>query len=188
MTKFILQGGVRVSRAKLQKILTEIGQEITDRRIKILIIPFARKRSEWKKVYLKYRKRYSKLFVGNEVILASPEIALLRSQINSSDIIFVCGGSELLLKRYLKSIKPKLLDNKVIVGISAGVNIFSSYYYSNDRDRIEKGLGILPIKTMCHYNLSKKEKFKKLISHKNKLRNISLAIKEEDYIALFIQF
>jgi peptidase E len=188
MTKFILQGGGRISKVKLQKILAEIRQEITDRRVKILIIPFARKRSEWKKVYLKYCKRYSKLFIGNEVILASPETTLLRSQINSSDIIFVCGGNELLLKRYLKSIKPKLFNNKVIVGVSAGANVFSSYYYSNDRNRIEKGLGILPIKTMCHYNLSKKEKFKKLISHKNKLRNISLAIKEKDYIILFIQF
>lgn len=186
MTKFILHGGGDLFGQKLKKILTEIIQNISVKKVKILVIPFARKKNEWEDVYIKYCKRYSRLSLEKEFILASQDINSLKLQISSSDIIFLCGGSELLIKKYLKGIKSSLFNNKIIIGVSAGANILSSYYYSNDRNRIEKGLGILPIKTICHFNLSKNKKLKKLVSYKNKQQKITFPIKEGDFIVLFV--
>ena len=150
----------------------------------VLVVPFARAENDWKKVFKKYLKKYDGLKIKKKFILASPNNKIFKKQIRKSNLIFLCGGSELPLLGYLKDLKLEDLNNKVVVGISAGTNIFSKYYYSNDRNTIGRGLGLLPIKTLCHYNNQRYSRFKKLIKHGNKY--ITYIIKEGDYIKVEI--
>lgn len=132
-----------------------------------------------------YYARYKRIALKRNFILASSNFNLLREQIKTANIIFIPGGNENFLKKYLKKVKFSSFDNKTIIGSSAGTNIFSSLYYSNDRNRIEKGLYNLPIKTICHFDDKKRERLKKLILAKNKLKLPTFALEEGNFITLF---
>jgi peptidase E len=186
MIKLILHGGGNLIGSSLKAIISEIKKDLPkDRSTKILIIPFARAEEEWKDVFDKYCGRYAGISVKKIFESASPDLKKLRDQINVSDIIFFPGGSEILLKKYLKNIKFSLFKNKTIIGVSAGANIFSNIYYSNDRRAIESGLYKLPIQTICHFDASKNDKLNKLILAGKKLKKITLAISEGEFFVLF---
>ncbi|MFA5133683.1 MAG: Type 1 glutamine amidotransferase-like domain-containing protein [Patescibacteria group bacterium] len=186
MTKLILHGGGDPAESKLKIMIREIEKDIPkDKSIKILIAPFARAKEEWKGVFDRYSKRYVGISAKKIFILASPHSRELKNQVKISDVIFFPGGSERLLKKYIKYIDFSLFKNKTIVGVSAGANIFSSSYYSNDRGAVEKGFYKLPIKTICHFNDLKKNQLKKLILGREKSKKITLAIGEGDFFVLF---
>ena len=62
--------------------------------------------------------------------------------------------------------------NKIIIGVSAGTNFLSKLYFSNDREKVEVGLGVLPIKTICHFSAEKNKKVA-LLSAKKRLPSFS---------------
>jgi len=67
--------------------------------------------------------------------------------------IYIRGGNVFKLLEVLKSY-PKFLEvveEKVIVGSSAGAYVLSKYFYSQEGRGIFDGLGILPIAITCHY-------------------------------------
>ena len=65
---------------------------------------------------------------------------------------------------------------------SAGVYVLSQYYYSNSRDDIYTGFGILPIKTFCHYTEEKSNKLEKLKKYGEDVP--VYAIPEETYVII----
>ncbi len=186
MIKLILHGGGNLNKKELERIIREIKKDFSNKdRIKILIVPFARVEEDWKSVFDKYNKRYFDISLEKDFVLASPDIKKFKDQIDSSNVIFFTGGSEILLKKFMKYIDFSLFINKTIVGISAGANIFSSNYYSNDRGIIEKGLYELPIKTICHFDSTKKSCLKKLTSSGNSSKKPTLAINEGSFFVLY---
>lgn len=156
--------------------------------IKILIVPFGYPKNKWESVLKKYKKRYSFYLpeINSELILAKENYSSFLKQIEKVKIIHFTGGSEILIKRKIKNKAKfrKALNGKVIVGISAGTNVFSKYYYSNDRTRIERGLGILPIKTICHYSEGKRKRLEELISYGSNLP--TYAIPEDNYCVCYL--
>src|SRR3989344_3241150 len=184
MIKFILQGGGSLLGKKKKIFFDEISYDLDGKKKNILIVPFARYENDWPGVFKKYSKRYGRLKIYKKFILALPEIQEFKKQIKVSDIILIAGGGEESLIKYLSDIRLEDLDNKVIVGTSAGANIFSTYYYSNNRKKVDKGLGLLPIKTVCHYTPDSISGLEELINFENKL--ITFAIKEGDYLKIMI--
>ena len=104
---------------------------------------------------------------GLNLEISSTNLEKLKEQIKSSDCIYLRGGDDKPLQDKLKQIQnlKELIKDKIVVGSSAGANILSKYFYRNSKQRIEEGLGILPIKIFCHYNECKQEKLKQLKSH-----------------------
>lgn len=164
MSKFFLCGGGDFEDEEKNNLLSEISNSLPHNKenITALVIPFAGPESCWNEVFTKYQERYFKLSEIKDFIIANRDNYM--QQIAESDLIFVSGGSELLLADFFKNIPEQTFDNKVIVGSSAGVNIFSKYYYSNDRNEIATGLNILPIMTICHYTAEHKNRLEALSS------------------------
>jgi len=190
MIKFVLHGG------NMKECLVEnkiFFNEITsgfDKKVKILLVPFALEKKYWQDSYIKYTERF-KTYIVNlsfEMILASENEDDFLSQIKSSDIIFFCGGNENLIKEHITNVN-RLYDcfsDKVIVGTSAGANIFSTCYYSNDRNLIESGFGFLNIKTICHFSKEKNNDKFEILRKSNKEKGIkAYALEEGQFISLY---
>jgi len=92
------------------------------------------------------------------------ESVVLSEQLKNADVIYLRGGSTPALKAVLGEIRDlvDLVKGKIVVGSSAGAYVLSKYYYTHERDCIDKGLGILPIKTMCHYVEDRADKLRDL--------------------------
>ena len=101
-------------------------------------------------------------FNSIEINVAEKNPEKLLIQIENANILFFCGGNENKLKDSFGK-KYFSFSSKLVVGVSAGANFLSSFYFSNDRNCIEEGLGIVPINTICHfvqkkYNLKDNDK------------------------------
>lgn len=186
ITNYILHGGnTGVFCARNFELYKELANRTPDNG-KILFMFFAIDQEKWEPS-LRYNKisfqrtRTKKDF---NLEIANPETDKLIKQINSANTIYICGGNDDKLREPLEKIKnlENLLDGKTIMGCSAGANILSKYFYRNSLERVEKGLGILPIKVFCHYNDCKKEKLRQLKNHKESL--LVYTIPEEDFIIL----
>ncbi len=186
MTTFILHGGHTSKPAERNdQLYSEIMKKIPDNG-KILFIYFAQNQTKWPEFLEQNKKSFKKTKIQKnlEFAIATPEKNQLTKEIASADCIYLCGGRDSALKERMAEVKDlkKLIQGKIIMGCSAGANIFSKYFYRNSKKRIEKGLGILPIKIFCHYNENKKEQLEQLKIHEEKLPIYT--IPEIDFIIL----
>ena len=156
MTKFILHGGVaRKKSVSNDNYHKEIIKGLKSP-IKILDITFAKKKKYWHESYIKDKLIFLRIIKNKQLLftLASEKLDQLKKQIKENDVIYIIGGEETLcLKRMIKLKNLKnLLKGKVVAGSSAGAYVLSRYYYTRLRSRVENGLGILPVKTIAHYD------------------------------------
>ena len=61
----------------------------------------------------------------------------------------------------MEGLKEKFTD-KIVAGESAGANFLSTYCYSKSGGGVIKGLGILPIKFIPHFESKHKEKLNRI--------------------------
>ncbi|MFA5070544.1 MAG: Type 1 glutamine amidotransferase-like domain-containing protein [Patescibacteria group bacterium] len=127
--------------------------------IKILDIVFARNKKIWHPIFLRNKKAFLKIVKNKkfQFTLASEKPEIFGNQIKNNDLVLIIGGDELLCLKRLEKLRnfKNLIKGKVVAGSSAGAYVLSRYYYSADRNEVGKGLGILPIKTLAHYNKGK---------------------------------
>lgn len=74
-------------------------------------------------------------------------------QLSRADVVYFGGGSSSRILDALAKyddLKNKL-NGKIVAGDSAGAKVLCSIYYSQKSNEITEGLGILPIKIICHY-------------------------------------
>lgn len=170
MTTFILHGGyTSTPNENNRNYYSEIAKRIP-KDGRILFVYFAREESKWKSLLENDKENFKKSGVkinfNCEIASSSPE-KLIR-QIKSSDCIYMRGGEDYRLIDILKNLGnfKDLVKGKIVVGSSMGVWALSTYVYGNG---IEKGSGILPIKTFCHYNDTQKEKLEELKNYNENL-------------------
>lgn len=170
MTKFLLHGGsTNLQVAGNNNFFREAVPDL-NRKIKILIVYFARKIEDypWMFEQDKHNFQTNSPRKNFKFEIANPLPKIFGQQIKHADVIYVRGGNTLPLVKVVKRLPEfkQLLKNKVYAGSSAGMYLVCKYYWSNDRKRIEQGLGILPIKAFAHWkpdqknNLIKLKKFK----------------------------
>ncbi|EKE19359.1 MAG: hypothetical protein ACD_9C00040G0001 [uncultured bacterium] len=174
MTKFILHGG-NSDRKTIDndKFFLEVANSANKEKVNILCIYFARPEHRWDDSFQEDKLAFLNLEIGKsfDIEMASLDTGIFRTQINWADIVYIQGGRKGCLKEKLLELEnfQELIQNKVVVGISAGANILAKYYYSNVANEIREGLGVLPIKTFCHYNEENALEIEKLESYKEKL-------------------
>ncbi|MBN1325418.1 Type 1 glutamine amidotransferase-like domain-containing protein [Candidatus Falkowbacteria bacterium] len=173
MTKFLLHGGAtNLPVVGNKKFFKEAVPNI-NRKIKILIVYFARKKEDYPWMFEQDINNFKNNSPEKDLAfeVADDNAKKLKKQIASSDVIYVRGGNTLPLVEKLRQVKnlKKLLKNKVYAGSSAGMYAVAKYYYSNDRDEIEKGLGIVLIKAFAHWDETKQDIIDKLNVYKEKL-------------------
>ena len=81
-------------------------------------------------------------------------------QVKRSDIIYIRGGDTLKLIGILHQFPDatSLFDGKTVAAESAGVYALSACFYSKTAGGVFKGLGLVPVKTICHYVGKNKDK------------------------------
>lgn len=129
--------------------------------IQILIIPFARDKSRWKRKFEEIKERFLEVVEEKEIsiVLSKSNIKKCREEILKSDIIFIWWGETEILQNKLKEIQDlkECLSWRIIAGSSAWALVFSKYYYENDTDKYYQGFWFLPIGIICHWKNQKKE-------------------------------
>ncbi|KKQ79035.1 MAG: hypothetical protein UT02_C0049G0005 [Parcubacteria group bacterium GW2011_GWC2_38_7] len=186
MSKFILHGGAtRIDSASNSNFFQEIAKDLPLNAI-ILGVYFACLEDTWDERFNFFKERLIKESGRKDLqfILAKKDLSEFVDQTKKTDVIYLHGGETPLLKEALSKVDnfAELLRDKVVAGSSAGVYVLSKYYYSNDYNDIFEGLNILPIKSFCHYNDSKKDKLELLKKYKEDLP--VYAIPEEKFFVI----
>lgn len=189
MTRYILVGGYPWKAADGGKAFVESCVAPADSPITILVCLFARDEAEWKQAFEDDVARFTGHLPGRSLkfVLASKDN--FAEQVEKADVIYLRGGDTQQLVNELSHDKSWLdyLDNKTLVGTSAGADAIATYYYALDNPRIEHGLGLLPIKVLVHYesdygngSIDWHEAYEALDSYGEKLE--LLAIREGQFI------
>lgn len=120
---------------------------------KILQIPFAKDADRAASAVDQFNRNIDKYKDHKNVTVELASREKLISQILSSDVLFLHGGVSLQLLDILKQYPGlgQAIEGKVVAGVSAGMNVWSTFFYSPSAGGVFAGLGILPIKTIPHY-------------------------------------
>lgn len=149
---FFLHGGMaKVDSDKNKRFFQNICRDGD----KILICTFATEdRATWEERFLNYQKQFAQYNPEKQLSfeLASENIDTFEQQIDRCSVIYFGWGYEDKIFAIIKNIPNlrALLQNKVIVWSSAGTNIWTKYFFTQDFEEVREWLWWLPIKTICH--------------------------------------
>ncbi len=167
MTTFVLHGGKSSVDCESNNNFFQQFTALVDKNsVNILLCYWSRDRKEWnqlaKRDSTKIRKNTAKLV--NITIVE--DVQNLFSSLDKFDVFFVAGGSTELLELYYPKLGElgKKLAGKVYIGSSMGTFLVSEQYVlsrnNQKSDEVHKGLGLLPIQTLCHWNAEQKKQEK----------------------------
>lgn len=186
MTKFILHGGcTRIDSESNRKFFKEITRDLSSGATIVCSFHAAPVESWGEKFeYIQNKISLSAQEKTFNFILAEERVEEFVKQLQRADAVYFHGGDTLNLKNALSGIEnlSALLRNKVVAGSSAGVNVFARYSFSTIRKIVAEGLGILPIKTMCHYSEEKSQDVESLKAHGEDLE--MYLIPEEHFVVI----
>lgn len=152
-TKFILHGGFTSVRNKWNDSFYEELTKGIREGATALLVYFSRDEEEWNDLFEQDRERILRHtnLQNLNIVLAQKENFI--KQARNADVLYFRGGGSAQLIDTIKGCPAfsEVIRGKVIAGSSAGVYLFSKYYFSNSQEDIFEGLGILPIKALCHY-------------------------------------
>lgn len=166
MTKFLLHGGATNKPGHKNKKFFHESLAGLKGKIKVLIVYYARKKEDYPWMFEQDKSNFLLNSLGKDIKfeIADSKPKIFKKQIKNSDVIYVRGGNTVPLIRQIKKLPDfaDLLKDKVYAGSSAGMYLVAKYYWSTDRERVESGLGILPIKAFAHWEEKKKKQLSKL--------------------------
>lgn len=189
-TRIILHGGNSDRDTdKNNKFYNAVIESIDSEVVRVLCVYFARPERRWEDSYyddqISFRRIEREMSREIETKLAKssdPEDFL--RDIAEADVVFINGGIQGNLKETLLTIGEErffeALQSKTLVGISAGANVLSKYYYSIATQGIREGTGFLDIKILTHYSEHDAKQLEMLKTHGEDLQIVT--IPEEEYV------
>lgn len=189
-TRIILHGGnADRDTDKNEKFYNEVISGIDSDVIKVLCVYFARPERRWEDSYYDDQIAFRRLEreTGREIetkLAESSDVDTFLRDIGEVDVLFINGGMKGNLKETLLSIGAQrfwqAVEGKTLVGISAGANVLSRYYYSMATGGIREGTGFLDIKVLTHFFEDEPEKAVALKAYGEDLPIVT--IREEEYV------
>lgn len=120
----------------------------------MLLVFFAKSKDRWEEL-LHETKSFRFILARWDIdyVLASADTVEFVEQLRKCDVVYFRGGNTPMLQKKLAKVLElrKLLENKIVIGSSAGSLVFAKYYYDQDYDQIFEGLNFLPVKMITHY-------------------------------------
>ncbi len=170
---FILHGGIgREESSPSPDFYATILSRVNKVLLNIVCVYFARPRDNWVEAFKQDKRNFKKVSKNKtlNIEMANYKTSEFKKQLESSDIIFVSGGRKGNLREKLQSVEglKQIFSDKVVIGISAGANALSTFYYSPVAGEVREGIGILPIKLFCHYNQRLNKELELLKTHDDK--------------------
>jgi hypothetical protein len=170
---FILHGGIgKEVNCPSPDFYATILSRVNKVLLNIVCVYFARPSDNWKSAFEKDKSNFKEVNRNKtlNIKMAKSKTAEFEKQLESADIILISGGRKGNLREKLMAIARlrQIFSDKVVVGISAGANALSTFYYSPVAAEVREGIGILPIKLFCHYNKEFDKELNLLRSHGDK--------------------
>lgn len=152
-TKYILHGGYASHPNEQNNLFFQEILKNTPKQVCVLLNYFAIDDGEYDRRIVLDKSLFEK---NNQDKIISFEISnedKFAEQVKQADVIYLRGGNTALLLEKLEQTPNlnELLKGKIIAGESAGAYVLSTCYYSKTQGGIFKGLGSVPVKTICHY-------------------------------------
>ena len=153
-TKFVLHGGFTPGQSGEDN--SEFYREIlkdAPEGSKILLVCFAKDIEKVANATTKVIAEFNKSKWQKKITFEVANEPSFMEQVKSADVIYFHGGASLKFLEALKKFPnlKDLLEGKIVAGESAGANVFGKFFYSPSTDKVNEGLGILPIKITPHY-------------------------------------
>ncbi len=187
MTTFILHGGATSKDNDQNEYFFSCFSKFVNKpQVRILLCYFSSKRSEWDKLF----KRDKPKIIKNSNKKLSFEIAEnaadLLAKIDDCDVLYVAGGQPNLIEPYYPQLDKltRKLSNKVYIGSSLGTYMVSENYLSSIDNKIHKGIGLLSIQTVCHWD-QKEDKEQKLALLNNNSELMVLVLDEYETVEIY---
>jgi cyanophycinase-like exopeptidase len=187
-SRIILHGGNSNKKsAKNDTFFREIVTGVGKNTIQILCVYFARPEGRWENSYAEdqaiFRALAIEMGLDIETKQATYNMEELLQAIADADVVFINGGYKGHLKETLLAIGVdnfrQMIQSKTLVGISAGANLLSHYYYSQGIDDIRAGVGLLNLNILTHYHADRPEHMEKLKAYSGNIPIVTIA--EEEY-------
>lgn len=172
MTKIILHGGFKPGESQEDDAFFGEILKTAPQNAKVLLVYFAKEEDRIQKNYKEDVEQFTKNQGDKHVALEIARKDDFIQQVLGSDVIYLHGGRTEKLLNALKEFPDfaKSVQGKIIAGDSAGANVLGAVFYSGSMG-IGEGLGILPVKMICHYTEENKDK---LLTIKPELETIFL--------------
>lgn len=154
MTKFILHGGMTSVRNEDNKnFYQEIVKDFPENP-KILICLFAIDENRWGEEYQGAQDNFIDNLKREDLEFQLAQKNKFMEQLKWADAIHFRGGTTLKILEILKKYPEfkNRLKGKTVSGSSAGALFLVENFYDQDCGEIFKGLGIIPINLITHYN------------------------------------
>jgi peptidase E len=191
MTTYLLHGGKTSKQNKENEyFFSQFTNLVKKGKVTILLCYFSRERVKWKALIKRDTDSIKKNTKKEVTILVAEDPIDLFKKLEKSDVLYIAGGdAELIEPLYdeLKDLKIKL-DGKVFAGSSMGMFFASEQYVlsldGQDVKTIHKGLGLLPIQALCHWDAETNKQMKIDLLNENSYMPI-LALNEFESVVLY---
>jgi len=167
MTTFVLHGGETSSASPDNNLFFKQFTELVDKdEVKVLMCLWSRPKEKWDDLVKRDSQKILEQTNKKVTFDTLERVEEIEDKVTICDVLYVLGGEAELIEPYYDKIKnlKELIDGKVYVGSSMGVFMVSSNYVlsfdSQDELTVHKGLGLLPIQTLCHWDVEEKKKQK----------------------------
>jgi peptidase E len=167
MTKYILHGGnTKEDNEENNAFFKEMTSGQSDQ-INILLCYFARADEEINECAKQDKDKFIKESENKNLIFEVLDSEKLADQVKKADVIYFRGGNTAKLKEKLSQTSnlEELLKDKVVGGSSAGVYVFTRFFWENDTEEFMEGLGFLNLKAFCHYTEEHSDRRDQLLNH-----------------------
>lgn len=153
MTKFILHGGFTRKENELNRsFFEEFVRDIPDDG-NVLMVLFASREADPITAFNELSKRMESEAGNRRLNFSFATEEGFLDEIQKADAIYMHGGSTNKLLRVLRTYPPldAFMKGKIVAGSSAGAYAIGAYGASHSEDAMREGLGLLPVRIVCHY-------------------------------------
>lgn len=162
-TEFVLHGGFTPGEAQVNDSFFGVVMRNAPDPSRILLVYFAKEADRIPKNRDEDVEQFNKNKGNRSIQFETASENDFVDQVRNSDVIYLHGGQTGKILETLKKY-PDLkreFKGKIIAGDSAGANVLAAVFYSKTLG-VSEGLGILPLKVICHYQEELKDKLQDL--------------------------
>ena len=159
-TKIILHGGF-AGHINIQNdsFFKEILKDTSDNH-KVLLIYFAKDIDKIPIIKAEDIAQFKRNEGRKKVSFEVAKENIFTEQVKTAHIIYIHGGNTFKLLETMKKFPnlKKLFEDKTVAGESAGAYVLSTAFYSKNAGGMFRGLGLVPVQTICHYTGENEDK------------------------------
>ncbi len=154
MTKYILHGGFsRKDNESNRALFAELVSDVPDGGTVLLVYFASESGDDIGRRFTNHQQQILSQANGESLQLVLADEMDFKVQVEKADAVYFNGGSTLKLLTTLEQFPHlnELFVGKTVAGSSAGAYVLATYGAAHSGEHIRKGLGLVPVRVVCHY-------------------------------------